>query len=96
MYDMFAATSITYVRKRWLLAEYRTHDTAPSVGRKKQWPVRLTLPLTDETVERLDAVRRDGESRLDVIREGIDRELRARSRLDIDRKKPRDSVKLQR
>lgn len=80
MYDIFPATSISYVRKRWFLAEYRTHDTAPSVGRKKQWPVRLTLPLTDETVARLDAVRDEGEARLDVIREGVERELKRRER----------------
>lgn len=55
-------------------------DTAPSVGRKKQWPVRLTLPLTDETVARLDAVREDGEARLDVIRAGVERELKAREK----------------
>jgi hypothetical protein len=66
--------------KRWTLAEFRMSDTAPSVGRKKQWPVRLTLPLTDETVSRLDAVREEGEARLDVIREGIERELKARER----------------
>lgn len=56
-------------------------DTAPSVGRKKEFPVRLTLPLTDETVARLDAVREEGEARLDVIREGIDRELKRRERI---------------
>lgn len=62
------------------MAEYRTHDTAPTVGRKKQWPVRLTLPLTDKTVERLDAVTGEGEARLDVIREGIEREIKRREK----------------
>lgn len=62
------------------MAEYRTHDIATTVGRKKQWPVRLTLPLTDETVERLDAVTGEGEARLDVIREGIEREIKRRER----------------
>jgi hypothetical protein len=66
--------------KRWTLAEFRMSDTAPTVGRKKQWPVRLTLPLTDETVARLDAVREEGEARLDVIRDGIERELKHRER----------------
>lgn len=66
--------------KRWTLAEFRMSDTGSTVGRKKQWPVRLTLPLTDETVARLDAVREEGEARLDVIREGIERELKARER----------------
>lgn len=62
------------------MAEFRMSDTGSTVGRKKQWPVRLTLPLTDETVARLDAVREEGEARLDVIREGIERELKARER----------------
>lgn len=75
------------------MAEYRTHDTAPSVGRKKQWPVRLTLPLTDETVGRLDAVRGEEEARLDVIRDGIERELRHRERLANRGKTPKDSAK---
>jgi len=50
------------------------------MGRKKLYPERLTLPLAAETVERLDAVREKGEDRLDVIREGIERELKRRER----------------
>jgi hypothetical protein len=66
--------------KRWALAEFRMSDTGSTVGRKKEFPVRLTLPLTDETVARLDAVREEGEARLDVIRAGIERELKHRER----------------
>jgi hypothetical protein len=50
------------------------------MGRKKEWNIRLTLPLTDETVERIDAVLEEGEARLDLIREGIERELKKRER----------------
>ncbi len=48
------------------------------MGRKKLWTERLTLPLTEETVERLDAALRDGEARLDLIREAIEKELKRR------------------
>lgn len=50
------------------------------MGRKKLWSERLTLPLAAETVERIDAVLEDGEARLDVIRAGIERELKLRER----------------
>jgi hypothetical protein len=50
------------------------------MGRKKLWTARLTLPLDRETVDRLDAARRDDEDRLDVIRAGIDRELEVREK----------------
>jgi hypothetical protein len=48
------------------------------MGRKKLWTDRLTLPLTAETVERMDAALRDGEARLDLIREAIEKELKRR------------------
>jgi metal-responsive CopG/Arc/MetJ family transcriptional regulator len=50
------------------------------MGRKKLWTTRLTLPLTDEAVERMDAALADGEARLDLIREAIERELKRRER----------------
>lgn len=50
------------------------------MGRKKEWNVRLTLPLTDEMVERMDAVLQEKEARVDLIREGIERELKRRER----------------
>jgi hypothetical protein len=51
-----------------------------TMGRKKLYPERLTVPLATETVERLDAVTEPDEDRLDVIREGIERELKRRER----------------
>lgn len=67
---------------------FRTYDifrpvvnivhTKNDMGRKKLWTTRLTLPLAAETVERLDAALRDGEARLDLIREAIERELKRR------------------
>jgi len=50
------------------------------MGRKKLWDERLLVPLTKETVGRLDAARQDDEDRLDVIREAIERELNRRER----------------
>jgi metal-responsive CopG/Arc/MetJ family transcriptional regulator len=50
------------------------------MGRKKLWTERLTLPLSAETVERLDAALQEGEARLDLIREAIERELKRRKK----------------
>jgi len=50
------------------------------VGRKKLWTERLTVPLNEEQVTRMDAALADGEARLDLIREAIERELKRRER----------------
>jgi hypothetical protein len=50
------------------------------MGRKKLWDERVLVPLAKETVERLEAVRHEDEDRLDVIRAGIERELKLRER----------------
>lgn len=50
------------------------------MGRKKLWDQRILLPLATETLERIDANLIEGEARLDLIREAIDRELRRRER----------------
>lgn len=50
------------------------------MGRKKLWNARLTLPLTEATVERMDAALKDGEARLDLIREAVERELKRREK----------------
>lgn len=50
------------------------------MGRKKLWQERLTLPLTTETVAELDAALQEGETRLDLIRKAIERELKRRER----------------
>ncbi len=51
------------------------------MGRKKLWTERLTLPLASETVEAMDAALTEGETRLDLIREAIERELKRRQRI---------------
>lgn len=50
------------------------------MGRKKLWTERLLVPLPDGTTARLDAVTTDDEDRLDVIRAGIEKELKRRER----------------
>ena len=50
------------------------------MGRKKLWAERLTLPISTEMLERLDVALQDGETRLDLIRSAIERELKRRER----------------
>ena len=50
------------------------------MGRKKLWDERILVPLKSETVGQIDAALEDGEIRLDLIREAIDRELKRRAR----------------
>lgn len=50
------------------------------MGRTKLWTERLTLPLTKEIVDRMDAALDAKEARLDLIREAIERELKRREK----------------
>lgn len=50
------------------------------MGRKKLWEERILLPLTSEMLGRLDGLLDDGETRLDLIRGAIERELKRRER----------------
>jgi metal-responsive CopG/Arc/MetJ family transcriptional regulator len=50
------------------------------VGRKKEFPNRVTLPLSDEMLAELDKLVTEDENRLAIIREAIDREIRRRQR----------------
>jgi hypothetical protein len=50
------------------------------MGRKKLWAERLTLPISTEMLAQIDAMLADGEARLDLIREAIERELKRRGR----------------
>ena len=56
------------------------HAQNRPVGRKKQWDERILLPLTKETLARVDAALDDDEARLDLIREAIEKELKRRER----------------
>jgi len=50
------------------------------MGRKKVWDERILLPLKSEMLERLDGLLQNGENRLEVIREAVERELKRRER----------------
>jgi hypothetical protein len=50
------------------------------MGRKKLWDARILLPLKAKTLGQIDAALTDGEARLDLIREAIERELLRRAR----------------
>lgn len=67
MYDTFGLSSISYVRKN-------------DMGRKKLWAERLTLPISTEMLERIDASLAGDEARLDLIRSAIEKELKRRER----------------
>lgn len=48
--------------------------------RPKLWDENINLPLAKGTKARVDALLADGEARLDLIREAIEREIRRRER----------------
>lgn len=58
----------------------RKERVVRNVGRKKEFDVRILLPLKAETLERLDKLLHEGEVRLDLIRDAIERELKRRER----------------
>ena len=60
-----------------IACQYHMYEKS-DMGRKKLWTDRLTVPLTKEQVARMDAALRDGEVRLDLIREAIEQELKRR------------------
>lgn len=53
------------------------------MGRKKRFEIRLTLPLPEAMVERIDALLAEGEPRLDLIRGAIEREVVRRERSPV-------------
>jgi hypothetical protein len=66
--------------KRWDLTDNHVHATERRMGRAKLWHenVNLTLPLGAKA--RMDAALREGEDRLDLIREAIEREIKRREK----------------
>lgn len=55
-------------------------DAPPLPGRPKLYDKRIVLPLEVSMAEALDAVLRDGEGRVEAIREAIGREIARRRR----------------
>lgn len=53
------------------------------MGRKLRYPERTELPLAAGTTARIDAVRQEGETRLDLIRHALDLELTRRGAPEV-------------
>lgn len=51
------------------------------VGRKMEFPDRITLPLAHGVLARIDAALQDGEPRLELIRAAIEAEVKRRERI---------------
>lgn len=66
--------------KRCGLTQNHIYASTPRVGRKKEYPDRITLPLAEGVLAKIDAVLVGDEPRLDMIREAIDREIKRRQR----------------
>lgn len=62
------------------LTEARTYDTPARMPRAKVFPIRITLPLTAEMLQRTDEALADGEDRVSLIRKAIEAELKRRAR----------------
>ena len=67
------------------LTANRTYAIPIRVGRKMQFPVRITLPLAEGVTDRLDALVEPDETRLDIIRSAIDKEVKRRERQRKDK-----------
>jgi len=59
-----------------------------AVGRKKLYPVRLTLPLTEISAAAIDSARGE-QPRVDFIRQAIEREIKRRKSKSVAGKQKR-------
>lgn len=62
------------------MTENHTYALPARVGRKLEFPIRITLPLSEEMLAELDKLVTDDENRVAIIRDAIDREIRRRQR----------------
>jgi hypothetical protein len=62
------------------LTQKERHASPSNMGRKKLWDESINLSLQTGTKARMDAALAEGETRLDLIREAIERELERRAR----------------
>lgn len=60
--------------------EIHVHAKPSRVGRKKLWHENINLTLPEGAKARMDSVLEEGEDRLDLIREAIEREVKRRER----------------
>ena len=64
------------------MTEIHVRDTPRKMGRKKKWEENVNLTLPAGAKARMDAALEDGEDRLDLIREAIERELKRREKAE--------------
>lgn len=62
------------------MTAYRTYEKPRPVGRRKEFPDRITLPLAEGVIARVDGLLADGEARLDLIRKAIEAEVERREK----------------
>lgn len=67
---------------KYQVPEIRQRDAGGvvNVGRKKLWQENLNVRLPEGAIGRMDAVLRDGEARLDMVREAIEKEVALREK----------------
>lgn len=62
------------------MTDNHVHATPRRMGRTKLWHENINLTLPKGAKARMDAALRDGEDRLDLIRDAIEKELQRRER----------------
>jgi hypothetical protein len=62
------------------LTQNYVHDTPRKMGRKKLWAENINLTLPEGAKDRMNAALEEGEDRLDLIRDAIERELKRREK----------------
>lgn len=62
------------------MTEIHVRDIPARVGRKKLWAENVNLTLPEGAKARMDSALEEGEDRLDLIRDAIDKELARRER----------------
>lgn len=62
------------------MIESGTYEKPRGVGRRKEFPERITLPLAEGTTARLDGLLETGEDRVTLIRKAIEAEAKRRER----------------
>lgn len=63
------------------MTQNHVHGITRGVGRTKLWHENINLTLPKGAKARMDSMLNEGEDRLDLIRDAIDRELRRRAKL---------------
>lgn len=63
------------------MTQIHVHANRPKMGRRKLWHENINLTLPKGAKAQMDSVLLNGEDRLDMIRDAIEREIRRRVRV---------------